>query len=425
MNAMELFRGCVVFLLLTTGAHALGVTKTEKGIRRFGPGNCILLSRTVAGSCMITTSCQGQDTSKTEFAFNCVSEQGASQIHSFGFGGFEDNEEFDTEVRCARCEGQMSGGEPAPVFAVAQPKERSYNGPMAFTDEPMVHNLPKHSLPAALAPHNHHHKSHHHRRTERGARGNVLLKKRRGGQEEQQDQVNDAVILKAKLQEAKTQLTSDKARVLTLESRLAAAKAEQAMNQPTMTAADRPVNFASHEHGSGYWPGTAPKAIAAEKYGPKDCISVWRNEEGHCVMRTQCKGVDMKDYEYGLTCVGSDGVAASHTFGKDSFDPEEQFDTLIRCEKCLAAHDDHLSSKVGRKVKAVKEDIKELRSVMQAVSVSLKKLNDKVFPKAPAPAPAPAMAAAPAASSALVQTADDEDGADGDDADGEGEDEGW
>ena len=37
-------------------------------------------------------------------------------------------------------------------------------------------------------------------------------------------------------------------------------------------------------------------------------------------------------YNFGLTCVDSEGSTTRHLFGVNSFDPEETFDTLVRTQ---------------------------------------------------------------------------------------------
>jgi len=74
----------------------------------FGPQNCVSLSRSAAGSCVLSTDCEYVDITKTEFAFNCVTGDGIVR-HSFGTGGFDASEEFDTDVKCDRCD------KPAPI----------------------------------------------------------------------------------------------------------------------------------------------------------------------------------------------------------------------------------------------------------------------------------------------------------------------
>jgi hypothetical protein len=71
-----------------------------------GPDGCVSLRQSELGSCVISTSCKGLDTSNFEFAFGCENSgvQGTSLVrHSFGVGGFESTEEFDTQVKCTRC----------------------------------------------------------------------------------------------------------------------------------------------------------------------------------------------------------------------------------------------------------------------------------------------------------------------------------
>lgn len=68
----------------------------------YGPGNCVTLSRSSRGSCVITTDCDGQNISKFDFSLKCEKKSGV-EIHSFGVGSFDDQEEYDTEVQCDKC----------------------------------------------------------------------------------------------------------------------------------------------------------------------------------------------------------------------------------------------------------------------------------------------------------------------------------
>merc|ERR1719371_85299 len=88
----------------------------------------------------------------------------------------------------------------------------------------------------------------------------------------------------------------------------------------------------------------ARKAKAeVDEYGPDNCVSVYRSDEGHCIMRTDCQKETIVNYEFGLVCVNKQGFGQSspvkHLFGKNSFDPEETFDTLIKCDQCLGLED--------------------------------------------------------------------------------------
>merc|ERR1719487_2730659 len=70
----------------------------------YGPQNCVSIARTAKGSCALKTECKGVDTSNFEFAFSCQSRDGSFTRHSFGLGGFDDEEEYDTEVKCLSCQ---------------------------------------------------------------------------------------------------------------------------------------------------------------------------------------------------------------------------------------------------------------------------------------------------------------------------------
>merc|ERR1719313_2862423 len=71
----------------------------------FGPNSCVSVSRSNKGSCVIATNCADNNISALEFAFVCYNP-GTSvphALHSFGIGGFEASEVFDSGVRCQRC----------------------------------------------------------------------------------------------------------------------------------------------------------------------------------------------------------------------------------------------------------------------------------------------------------------------------------
>mmetsp|Transcript_64908 Transcript_64908/g.120797 ORF Transcript_64908/g.120797 Transcript_64908/m.120797 type:complete len:419 (-) Transcript_64908:82-1338(-) len=73
------------------------------GATHFGPNNCVSLTRSRASTCVLRTQCQGLDLSNFEFAFDCDTGSDVIETHSFGLGGFDPVEEFDTEVKCQQC----------------------------------------------------------------------------------------------------------------------------------------------------------------------------------------------------------------------------------------------------------------------------------------------------------------------------------
>jgi len=219
---------------------------------QLGPGNCVSLSRSTAGTCVIGNACEGVDTSRYEYAFNCWNSPQNLVRHSFGVGGFDADEEFDTGVPCRRCEPP---------------------------------------------------------------------------------------------------------------SKLAAQKAE-----PQVPAKSRSLLAAK-----------TTVQVAKAKFGPGQCVSTWKdNRTGHCMMETNCTNESMENYVYGLLCTDKDNEPVKHLFGKNSFDPEETFDTLLICAECAGVEDE--AFKVNATVVAeLESDVKELGKMLKEASKAVIELNAKVF----------------------------------------------
>jgi hypothetical protein len=146
------------------------------------------------------------------------------------------------------------------------------------------------------------------------------------------------------------------------------------------------------------------------KFGPDNCISTWRNEDGHCELETRCKEHDISKYAVKFICIDDGGEKVRHVFAVGSFDPEEQFDTLIECKKCLAEKEETIQiiydspptkkgekpSKIkkaslkkteeeeeeelgGSPLKALRNEVKELEGFMMNTSAELQKLNTEVY----------------------------------------------
>jgi len=144
------------------------------------------------------------------------------------------------------------------------------------------------------------------------------------------------------------------------------------------------------------------KQNAVVRYGPDGCVSTWRSSEGHCIMRTDCvQSPPLMAYEFGLVCVDKNGSPVKHLFGKDSFDPKETFDTLIKCDRCLGLEAIPDTVALAGEVASMAKDVDNLKDVMKNISINVNMLNQKIFPQSPAPAaagpaPAPAAPAKPA-----------------------------
>lgn len=248
---------------------------------RYGPDDCVTLSLSPAGSCVIRTNCEGKDLSHFEFAFDCANSGNAIQRHSFGLGGFDAQEEFDTDVHCKRCAA------------------------------------PEQAKKAAAPPH--------------------------------------SFALQGKKVVAQGQASTG------VEAAAGAAGDEEVV-----------------------------------RYGPSKCVSTYKSPQGHCMMETACSKANVTDYEFGLICVDKAGAPTRHLFGKNSFDPDERFDTLIECDQCLGLEDIADDVALTGQVVALSKDIKDLKNMMVNITTDVMKLNEKVFPDqfkkngtAPAAAPAP------------------------------------
>lgn len=142
---------------------------------------------------------------------------------------------------------------------------------------------------------------------------------------------------------------------------------------------------------------TPPPSEEVAKYGPENCVKTYKTEERHCVVQTECKGIDITDVDFGVVCVDNIGKPVRHLFGKGSFDPEETFDTLILCDQCLGLTDVPADIMMNNEVLGLSKEVKDLGGIMKNITASISTLNTEVFAPAPAPAPVAVAAAAPAA----------------------------
>lgn len=84
-------------------SETLSQTGSGSAHDSFGPGGCARLSLSEAGTCVIRTECpDSANLAETDFSFLCVRD-GVSALHSYGKGGFDKSEIFDTGVECLKC----------------------------------------------------------------------------------------------------------------------------------------------------------------------------------------------------------------------------------------------------------------------------------------------------------------------------------
>jgi len=130
------------------------------------------------------------------------------------------------------------------------------------------------------------------------------------------------------------------------------------------------------------WSTVVPST--AVRYGPNQCVSVYRDAQGHCVMHTECENVDTATYDFGMVCV-NDGVPVRHLFGKNSFESVETFNTLIKCDKCIGLDGMSATVRLRGIVTSLTKEVEGLKTEMLNMTADLTKLRGKVLPAAAAP----------------------------------------
>jgi hypothetical protein len=318
-------------LLYSSLTHGAGVSVKTLARVGLGPQNCVKLTRTVdTGSCVISTDCEGLDISKTEFVFDCVGPDSIVR-HSFGVGGFDTNEEFDTEIKCKQCE--------PPLAADVVAKKSSPPGvPRAVRDSSASFQA---------------------RRSEK-----VIPV-------EQRD-----VLTGRPVSQQEAPLPPPHAVLQPETEAQRRARTEDTVNTVTREAAATSNDLADQIDESTGYVGRNTEVV---RYGPAGCVSTWRNKDSCCMIRTNCQNRDISKYEFGLICVDKVGQPVRHVFGKDSFDRQETFNTLIKCDKCLGLEDIPDALALNGEVVDMAKDIVELKDVMTNISYNVEVLDREVF----------------------------------------------
>jgi len=137
---MKSTRGSIILFFV---AAAIEVEKDSDAAYKYGPEHCVQLSRSKAGTCVIETKCPADSIGNFTFDFLCTDGGGGQVIHSFGTGGFLDEETFDTGVTCHTCapaeggvllaadsdEASTAAPPPAVPEEAVPPKSASFYGP--------------------------------------------------------------------------------------------------------------------------------------------------------------------------------------------------------------------------------------------------------------------------------------------------------
>jgi len=237
------------------------------------------------------------------FAFDCWSANGDIFRHSFGRGGFDEHEEFDTKVQCAQCHPPAAD---APKQVPKQVAAKAWTRTVSFAKS----KASQHPLADIVA------------------------------------KVAQAVPV----------------------VRVAAVLARTEDNFTKSQAP--PISGGMGDLASSKAATSGP---ATSRYGPKNCVSTWRNSDGHCVVRTACQAVDIASYEFGLVCIDTKGIKTRHIFGRGSFDVAETFDTLAECSECIGLDDQRaVAFRVQRKHWQASEEASEVATLSAEVKTLTK-----------------------------------------------------
>mmetsp|Transcript_10851 Transcript_10851/g.24880 ORF Transcript_10851/g.24880 Transcript_10851/m.24880 type:complete len:589 (+) Transcript_10851:137-1903(+) len=262
----------------------------------FGPGDCVKLSRSEVGTCIISTDCGSSNIADVTFSFMCMNPGQVSTIHSFGKGGFDQQEIYDTEIICDSCVSIDNAFD---------------------TNSPLVKDTLKSMYFGSGA-------------STAGGEGSW------GAQGEWQQQVGGegAAGAEGDASSGGGGIPDDGTGMADWKNR------ENSMNGSKWEDKGKGTWVDENAHWDGTkWvksdnsPADEAEFRETSYFGPSSCISTFKGWRGTCIIKTQCKGMDMSNVEVGVTCLENDGSYKRYLFGRQ-FQPEETFDSLTECVTC-------------------------------------------------------------------------------------------
>lgn len=308
---------CIVgFGLITALRHVANVSK-------FGPKNCVTISQSKNKTCVFNTNCKKEDIAQFEFAFTCTTADKEVAKHSFGLGGFDEKETFDTEVACETC-----GPPPEAVAGKVVMKKRN----------------------ATVTPHK-------------------PKEEKPDGPKEKKPKVKN----KKKPKKITKHVTN-------LHSKAAQDSQEEAKQAPV-------INEVEMKEDDADWYKLVLKESKVET-GPDNCVSIFRKKDSStCVIHTDCEKEHMDSYEFGLDCVDKNNMQVRHLFGRDSFLPNEWFDTLITCNLCLAnSYSDTDTVQMDARLDKLEKSVTKLKDTMTTLEDKVDKVAKAEAPESDTPA---------------------------------------
>eukprot|EP00929_Paragymnodinium_shiwhaense_P076093 TRINITY_DN3903_c0_g1_i1.p1 TRINITY_DN3903_c0_g1~~TRINITY_DN3903_c0_g1_i1.p1 ORF type:complete len:672 (-),score=192.22 TRINITY_DN3903_c0_g1_i1:8-2023(-) len=327
----------------------------------FGPNNCVTLYRSVDRTCVMKTNCDPNQLTGYDFGLTCVNKDGSPVVHLFGEAAFGPKESFDTLITCDSCLPPLQSN-----MALTLPSADPQNPPVQVKivpvmqrSAPMLSEPPQSPAPApAQAP--------------GGQPGSDMFK----------PEVKE-------LEKVDQELPHEAA---------AGLRKLENPNGIAKETGETPVENLVNQVVPGLVPTVPPNQLqpvdadSVVFYGPSRCVGVYKAQNGHCVVQTKCANTNTKQYNFGMICKQPDGSMAKHEFGEDSFDKEETFDTLLKCDDCLGLEEEE-AKKEGdpEEVKKLEAEMSDMKSMMGTMMQNMQNLQAELAASRGAnAAPAPA-----------------------------------
>lgn len=117
----------------TAETHQSSLQRLTSPGHCFGPSCCVHVDRTKEGSCVLETKCaQAKESHASErlahLEFSIICETPDQwQKHSFGYGGFDSEERFVTEIQCAECHAPRLSDYSYALGKIGQPSAANVN----------------------------------------------------------------------------------------------------------------------------------------------------------------------------------------------------------------------------------------------------------------------------------------------------------
>jgi len=339
---------------------------------------------------VISTKCQASDIAKFEFAFICTTPQHEVQKHSFGVGGFDEVENFDTEVQCLTCTAPPTVQVKLPQHHATAAEATKQSKKFIPRKEEAVAVKKQHQSTVVKTKHQpvHHHSFSHVGKTKKQDPENSDT-----NTTENEEETSDANTSESSEETTDANTSGETTDQETAEQGDASGNTTEEGNAESKEAADT----------DAAWLAKVDDA-SRQEYGPENCLKLFKRKAAKeetqqsefiqmslhqnteplkhdlesCVLHSECTAEQAEKYQFGLTCE-TDGATTDqktierHIFGENSFEKGEWFDTLIECTRCLSmedtfAHDEEVDALSGRvskleeTVKSIKEDVEKLKT---------------------------------------------------------------